>query len=126
MISDYKRKGALLTGFAWQVDVENAVIDLDVAKVLVVFLLALGQLRFAQTNVGRLGAELEAMAIQVIAIGGDQPQFDRFWRGFDQAQLKGLTNWQEVLAVIQRAATQRWRRAAVQQTGCGGGQGQDQ
>ncbi|RMS09692.1 hypothetical protein ALP75_204611 [Pseudomonas syringae pv. actinidiae] len=107
MISDDERKGALLAGFAWQVDVENAVIDLDVAKVLVVFLLALGQLRLAQANVGRLGAELEAMAIQVITIGGDQTQFDRLWRGFDQAQLKGLTNRQEVLAVIQRAATQR-------------------
>jgi hypothetical protein len=45
------------------------VVDLDIAKVLVVFLLALGQLRFAKADVGRLGAELEAVAIQVVAIG---------------------------------------------------------
>ncbi|KPX96403.1 Unknown protein sequence [Pseudomonas amygdali pv. mori] len=96
----------MFTGFAWQVDVENAVIDLDIAKVFVVFLFALGQLRFAQADISRLGAKLETMAIQIIAIGGDQPQLDRFWCGFDQAQLKSLTHWQKILAVIQRAAAQ--------------------
>jgi len=29
----------LFAGFAWQVDIENAVVDLDIAKVLVVFLM---------------------------------------------------------------------------------------
>ncbi len=126
LIGDDQGEGALLSGLAWQVDIENAVIDLDVAEVLVMLLFALGQLRFAQADICGLGAELEAMPIQIIAFGSDQAQLDRLRRGVDQAQLKRLTNGQKIFAVIQRGAAQRRCGAAVQQARSGNGQGQDQ
>ena len=70
LIGDGQSEWAIVAGLARDIDVENAVIDLDVAEELIVLFLTRWQLRSAQADVGGLGMELEAMAIQVITFGG--------------------------------------------------------
>nr|GFD57334.1 hypothetical protein [Tanacetum cinerariifolium] len=88
---------------------------------LIVFLFAIGQLRSAQADIRWLGPKLEAMAVQVIAFGGDELQLDGLRRGVDQVQLKGLADWQEVLAVVDGCAAQCGRGPTVQQARAEGG-----
>ncbi|MNL35452.1 hypothetical protein D3C87_1574850 [compost metagenome] len=103
---------------------ENAVVDLDIAEILIVLLFALGQLRGAEADIVGFGAKLEAMPIEVVPLGGDKPQFDRLRRAVYQAQLKGFAYRQEVGAVVDRA--QGGAGPSLQQTGGGGRQGQHQ
>ncbi|MNI69437.1 hypothetical protein D3C73_1251830 [compost metagenome] len=97
-------------------------VDLDIAEVLIVLLFARGQLRRAQADIGRVCAELEAVPVKVIALGGDEAQFDRLRRAVYQAQLKGFAHRQEVGAVVDRA--QGRTGATLQQPGGGGRQGE--
>ena len=107
---------------ARQFYIENAVVDLDIAEILIVLLFALGQLRGAQANIGRVGAKLKTMAIEVVTLCGDETQLDRLRRAFYQAQLKGFAYRQKVGAVVDRA--QRRTGPTVQQPGGGGRQGE--
>lgn len=84
---------------ARQFDVEHAVVHLDIAEELVVLGLALGDVRRAELDVRRLGAELEAVAVEVIAVGGDEAQLDGLGVGLDQAELEGFVHRQEIGAV---------------------------
>ncbi|MNL25111.1 hypothetical protein D3C87_1465810 [compost metagenome] len=99
-------------------------VDLDIAEVLIVLFLPIGQLRRAKHDIGWFCAKLKAMAIEVITLGGDEAQFDRLRRAFYQAQLKRFAHRQEVGAVVDRA--QGGTGATLQQTGGGGRQGEDQ
>ncbi|MNG11794.1 hypothetical protein D3C84_953620 [compost metagenome] len=120
MIGHRQREGALIA--ARQFDIENPVVNLDVAEVFIVFLLAFGQLCRADYDLGRVGAKLKAMAVEVITFGGDETQLDRLWRAVYQAQLKGFAHRQEVGAVVDRA--QGGTGSTLQQTGGGGRQGE--
>ena len=120
LVGHDQREGALIG--ARQFHIENAVVDLDVAEVLVVLLFARGQLRRAEDDIGRVGAELKAVAVKVITFGGDEAQLDRLRRAFHQAQLKGFAHRQEVGAVVDRA--QGRTGATLQQPGGGGRQGE--
>ena len=127
LIGDQQGEGAFVVG-AWQVDVEDAMVDLDVTEELVVLGLALRQLDAAQFDVGGLGAELEAVAIQVIAFAGNETQLDRLGVALDQVELEGFAHRQEIGAVVQGRSAQRGAGAAVEQAGsrCGQGKGQQQ
>lgn len=69
---------------ARQFDFENAVVDLDIAEILIVLLFALGQLCGAQACIGRVGAKLKAVPVEVVALCGDETQFDRLRCAFYQ------------------------------------------
>ncbi|MCY1458823.1 hypothetical protein D9M71_762380 [compost metagenome] len=58
-------------------------------------------LRSAQGNVGRFGAELEAVAVEVIAVGSDEAQLEGLGVALYQAQLEGFVYGQEVCTVVQ-------------------------
>ncbi len=120
LVGHDQREGALIG--ARQFYIEYAVVDLDIAEVLIVLLFALGHLRRAEGDIGRVGAELETMPVKVITLGGDEAQFDRLRRAFYQAQLKGFAHRQEIGTVIDRA--QGRTGATLQQTGGGGRQGE--
>ncbi|MCY1531914.1 hypothetical protein D9M68_671540 [compost metagenome] len=107
-----------------QVDVGYAVIHLDIAEVFVGLGLAGGQHRLAQAAVGGFGAELEAMAVEVIALGVGETQFHQAGRAFYQTEAEGLAHGQEIGAVIEGSAQGRVR--AVIQQPCGDGQGHQQ
>lgn len=79
------RQGERALMGARQLDIENPVVNLDIAEVLIVLLFTVGQLRCAQADIGRIGAELEAVTVEVVALGGDETQLDRLWRAFYQA-----------------------------------------
>jgi hypothetical protein len=125
LVAHHQGKGPCVVGRARQADVEHAVVHLDVAEVFVVLLFAGGHPRRAQGDVGGFGVELQTLAVQVIAFGGDEAQLDFVWRAVDHTQLEGLAHRQEVAAIVQRA-TQGRARAAVEQAGGGGGPGQHQ
>ena len=120
LIGHGQREGARIG--ARHFDVENAVINLDVAKVFIVLLFALGQLRRAKANLGWIGAKLKAMAIEVVTLCRDKTQLDRLRCAFYQAQLKRLAHRQEVGAVVDRA--QGGTGSTLQQPGGGGRQGE--
>ncbi|MNG11448.1 hypothetical protein D3C84_949930 [compost metagenome] len=115
LIGDDQGEGARVGAVARQFYVENAVVDLDIAEVLVVLFLARGQLNGTQACVGRIAAKLEAMAVEVVPLGGDEAQLDRLRRGFHQAQLESFAHRQEIGAVVDRA--QGRTGTTVQQAG---------
>ncbi|MNT40043.1 hypothetical protein D3C72_1763350 [compost metagenome] len=78
-------------------------------------LLARGQLNGTKVDIGGLAAKLEAMAVEVVPLGGDEAQLDRLRRGFHQAQLEGFAYRQEIGAVVDRA--QGRTGTTVQQAG---------
>jgi hypothetical protein len=88
--------------------IENAMVDLNIAEVLIVLLLAVGQFRCPKGDIGRVGAKLEAVTVEVITFGGDEAQLDRLRRAFHQAQLEGFAHRQEVGAVVDRAEGGAW------------------
>ncbi|MNQ84065.1 hypothetical protein D3C85_991850 [compost metagenome] len=114
----------LTRGVDGQVHVQHAVVHLDVAEVLVGLLLARRQHWLAQAAVGRFGAELEAVAVEVIALGVGEAQLHRGRRALHQAEAERLAHRQEVAAVIEGGSQVR-ARAVVQQP-CGDGQGHQQ
>ncbi|MNM46970.1 hypothetical protein D3C81_579270 [compost metagenome] len=101
-------------------------VDLDVAEELVVLGFTGRNLCSAQGDVGRFAAKLEAMAIQVIAIGGDEAQFEGLCVALNEAQLEGFVHRQEVAAVVQRGSAKGGTGTVVEQAGADGGQGQEQ
>ncbi|MCY1294083.1 hypothetical protein D9M70_433650 [compost metagenome] len=111
-------------GVDGQVDVQYAVVHLDVAEVFVGLLLARRQHRLAQAAVGRLGAELETVTVEVVTLGIGEAQLHRGRRAFHQAEAEGLAYRQEVAAVVEGGSQVR-ARAVVQQP-CGDGQGHQQ
>ncbi len=88
---------------ARQLDVENAVIDLDIAEVFIVLFLTVGQFRRSEGDIGRIGAKLKAVAVEVITFGGDETQLYRLRRALYQAQPESFAHRQEVGAVVDRA-----------------------
>ncbi|MCY1463253.1 hypothetical protein D9M71_811220 [compost metagenome] len=98
-------------------------IDLDIAEVLIVLFLPVGQACRAEEGVGGISTKLKSMAIEVVTLGGDKTQFDRLRRAVDQTQLKGFAYRQKVCAVVDRA--QSGTGSALQQTGGGDRQGED-
>ncbi|MNG97109.1 hypothetical protein D3C79_562070 [compost metagenome] len=111
---------------ARQLDIEHAVVYLDIAEELIVLGLALGDAWCAQGNVGRFGAELEAVAIEVVAVGSDEAQLDGLRIGLDQAELEGLVYRQEVGVVGQRSCAEGGAGAVVEQARGEGRAGQQQ
>ncbi|MNM78877.1 hypothetical protein D3C81_907960 [compost metagenome] len=111
---------------AWQLDVEHAVVYLDIAEEFIVLGLALGDVRRAQGDVGRFRAELETVAVEVVAIGGDEAQLDGLRIGLDQAELEGLVYRQEVGVVGQRSCAEGGAGAVVEQARGEGRAGQQQ
>ncbi|MNI31564.1 hypothetical protein D3C76_869460 [compost metagenome] len=101
LIGHDQGEGALVG--ARQLDVENAVVDLDIAEVFIVLFLAVGQFRRAEEDIGRIGAKLKAVAVEVITFGGDETQLDRLRRAVNQTQLESFAHRQEVGAVVDRA-----------------------
>ncbi|MNR03053.1 hypothetical protein D3C85_1189320 [compost metagenome] len=97
-------------------------VHLDVAEVLIVLFLAIGQFRRTEHDFGRIGAKLEAVTVEVIAFSGDEAQLDRLRRAFYQAQLEGFAHGQEVGAVVDRAQGRAW--TIFQQAGGAGRQGE--
>ena len=120
LIGHGQGKGALIS--ARQFHVENAVVDLDVAKVLVMLLLPVRQSCSAEGDIGWIGAKLKAVAVEVITFGGHEAQLDRLRRAFHQAELEGFAHRQEIGAVVDR--TQRRTGPTLQQPGGGGRQGE--
>jgi hypothetical protein len=116
----------LIGGWAWEGDVEDTVIHLDIAEELVVLGLARRDLRCAQGDVGRLAAELEAVAIEVVAVAGNETQLDGVRVATDQAELEGLVHRQEVGAVAQRRRAEGGAGAVIEQAAGEGGAGQQQ
>ena len=67
-------------------------VDLDIAEVIVGLGLASWQHGVAQGDVGRFGAELEAVAVEVVTVGGDELQLDGAGVAVHQAQAKGFAH----------------------------------
>ena len=69
---------------------------------------------------GRFAAHLEAVAVQVVALGVDEAQFHPLVVAVDQAGLERLAHRQEVAAVVQRCGAAEYRAGpAVEQPGGG-------
>ena len=101
-------------------------VHLDVAEEFIVLGLTLGDVRRAQGDVGRFRVELEAVAVEVVAIGGDEAQLDGLRIGLDQVELEGLVYRQKVGVVGQRSGAKGGAWAVVEQA-CGEGRaGQQQ
>ncbi|MNN73170.1 hypothetical protein D3C81_1892610 [compost metagenome] len=83
------------------------------------------QAELAADQAGRLAMHLEAVAIQVVALGVDEAQLHPPLFRLDQAELEGFGHRQEVAAVVQRGAAEDRGRTAVEQAGAGG-QGEQQ
>ncbi|VVN25639.1 hypothetical protein PS623_04518 [Pseudomonas fluorescens] len=90
-------------------------IHLDITKKLVVLGLTGRNLRRAQSYIGRLAAELEAVAIEVVTVAGDETQGDVLRITADQAQLERFMHRQEVAVVTQGRGTERGTGAVVEQ-----------
>ncbi|MNM61901.1 hypothetical protein D3C81_732130 [compost metagenome] len=101
-------------------------VDLDVAEELVVLGFAGRDLCSTQGDVGRFGTKMEAMAIQVIAISGDEAQLDGLRIALNHAELEGFVHRQKVGTVVQRRGAQGGAGTVVEQAGADGGQGQKQ
>ncbi|MNH11626.1 hypothetical protein D3C79_711440 [compost metagenome] len=116
----------MFVGRAGDLDVEDAVVDLDIAEELVVLGFTGRNLRGTQGDVGRFAAELETVAVQVVAVGGDEAQLQGLSFILHQAQLEGFMHRQKIGAVVQRRCAQGGAGAIVEQASADGGQGQEQ
>ena len=120
LVADLQAQRALVRIVQRQADVQHAVVHLDIAEEFVVLGLAGGQLGLAEDQIGRLDAEVEAVAVEVVTLGGDEAQGHRLGIAADQAQLEGFAYGQEIAAVVQRCTNRRRGRALVEQIGAGG------
>ena len=110
-------------GRARHVHVDNAVIHLHIAKVLIMLGFAGRQLHRAQGDIGGVGFERKAVLVQVVTVGRHKTQLDVRGRAFDQVELERLADRQKIAAVIHGA--QRSAGAVVQQSRAHGGHGDE-
>ena len=124
LVGQQQGKGLIVSRWQRQLQIEHAVVDLDIAEVLVLLVLARRQLQFAEGNAGWLALDAETVTVEVIAFGIDEAQLDGAGRALDQAWHEGFRHRQEVAAVVQWCA-QLGRGTRIEQT-CAGGQAQQQ